>query len=141
MSDWGVAHSTVPTANNSLDQQSGASFDESPYFGGALREAVLNGWVPQECLEDMASRILYPMFKHGLIDAPVSRALAAKASIDFTAHAKITQADAEEGMVLLKNANTRLALANNILSISVIGGHADVGVQPAEARPWCIRKA
>jgi len=125
MSDWGATHSTVPAANNGLDQQSGVPFDKSRYFGGALEEAVDNGWVPQQRLDDMAGRVLYAMFEHKLIDDPVT---GPKDDIDFAAHAKVTQNDAEEGMVLLKNANQLLPLAADAKSIAIIGSHADVGV-------------
>jgi beta-glucosidase len=49
------------------------------------------------------------------------------ARIDFEAHAAVTQADAEEGIVLLKNADI-LPLSPNLKRVAVIGGHADVGV-------------
>jgi beta-glucosidase len=122
MSDWGGTHSTIPAANAGLDQDSGAPFDASPYFGAALKEAVENGHVPQARLDDMVTRILRSLFDKGLFDDPVKAA-----DIDFAAHAEVTQADAEGGMVLLKNARHLLPL-NNVKSIVVIGSHADVGV-------------
>ena len=125
MSDWGATHSTVPAANNGLDQQSGVPFDKSRYFGDALGEAVANGWVPQKRLDDMAGRVLYAMFEHKLIDDPVT---GPKDNIDFAAHAKVTQNDAEEGMVLLKNDNALLPIKAGLKKIAIIGSHADVGV-------------
>ena len=125
MSDWGATHSTVPAANNGLDQQSGVPFDKSRYFGDALGEAVANGWVPQKRLDDMAGRVLYAMFEHKLIDDPVT---GPRDDIDFAAHAKVTQEDAEEGMVLLKNDNALLPIKPGVKKIAIIGSHADVGV-------------
>ncbi|HUH54390.1 MAG TPA: glycoside hydrolase family 3 C-terminal domain-containing protein [Rhodanobacter sp.] len=125
MSDWGATHSTVQAANNGLDQQSGVPFDKSRYFGDALGEAVANGWVPQKRLDDMAGRVLYAMFEHKLIDDPVT---GPRNNIDFAAHAKVTQNDAEEGMVLLKNDNAMLPIKTGLKKIAVIGSHADVGV-------------
>lgn len=125
MSDWGATHSTVQAANNGLDQQSGVPFDKSRYFGDALGEAVANGWVPQKRLDDMAGRVLYAMFEHKLIDDPVT---GPKDNIDFAAHAKVTQNDAEEGMVLLKNDNALLPIKAGLKKIAIIGSHADVGV-------------
>jgi len=125
MSDWGATHSTVQAANNGLDQQSGIPFDHSEYFGGALKEAVQNGWVAQSRLDDMVRRILHAMFEFGLIDNPVSPNPSA---IDFKAHAAVTQKDAEESMVLLKNDNKLLPLNKTAKKIAVIGSHADVGV-------------
>jgi beta-glucosidase len=124
MSDWGATHSTVEAANAGLDQQSGFEFDRSHYFGGALEEAVESGFVPQKRLDDMAFRVLRAMFAKGVVDHPVQQ----DGAIDYEAHGRISQADAEEGIVLLKNAGGLLPLAKNVKKIVVIGGHADKGV-------------
>lgn len=128
MSDWGATHSTVPAALSGLDQQSGHPFDKSAYFNEALKEAVVNGHVPQSRLDDMVKRITRTMFAHGLFEHPVKAATSPDAGIDYAAHGKISQADAEEGMVLLKNSNDILPLAASVRSIAIIGGHANVGV-------------
>ena len=125
MSDWGAAHSTVEAAKAGLDQQSGWPFDVSPYFGEALREAVTDGHVPQARLDDMVSRNLYALFADGVMDAPVTEPN--EAAIDFTADGLVSQANAEEGIVLLKN-NGVLPLAATARRILVVGGHADKGV-------------
>lgn len=124
MSDWGATHSTVAAANHGLDQQSGHEFDKSPYFAGALEEAVKTGAVPQARLDDMVHRILRSMFAKGVVEHPVK----AGGAIDFQADAAVSRATAEEGMVLLKNEGGMLPLAKSVRSIAVIGGHADVGV-------------
>lgn len=126
MSDWGATHSTTQAANAGLDQQSGWAFDRSPYFADALREAVNNGYVPEARATDMARRILWAMFKNGLFDTPVAGDRAT--TIDYAAHAAVTRADAEEGIVLLKNSAGLLPLASTAKSILLIGAHADVGV-------------
>lgn len=125
MSDWGATHSTVPAANSGLDQQSGIPFDVSEYFGAALKEAVLNGWVSEERFNDMARRVLHPMFEFGLVDNPVSPNVK---SIDFKAHGLVSQKDSEESIVLLKNDANLLPMAKFYKKIAVIGSHADVGV-------------
>ncbi len=125
MSDWGAVHSTVPAANAGLDQQSGMPFDHADYFGPPLKEAVLNGWVPQARLDDMVRRILYAMFAHGVVDHPVAPA---PQTIDFKAHAAVSRKDAQEGMVLLKNSTGALPLKPSAQRIAVIGGYADRGV-------------
>ncbi|WP_422984201.1 beta-glucosidase family protein [Undibacterium sp. Ji50W] len=124
MSDWGATHSTVAAANNGLDQESGWEFDASPYFSGALKEAVTNGAVPQARLDNMLKRILRTMFDKGLFDYPVPKDNA----IDFAAHALVSQNGAEEGMVLLKNDANVLPLHKDLKKIAIIGSHADVGV-------------
>ena len=123
MSDWGGVHSTIPAVNNGLDQESAYGFDRAFYFGPALKEAVDNGWVPAARLDDMVRRVLGSMFAHGLFDVPLK-----ETSIDFAAHAKITQQTAEAGMVLLKNANGVLPINKNVKKIAVIGGNADIAV-------------
>uniref|UniRef100_B0T7Y6 Beta-glucosidase n=1 Tax=Caulobacter sp. (strain K31) TaxID=366602 RepID=B0T7Y6_CAUSK len=123
MSDWGGVHSTPKAAKAGLDQESAYTFDKQPFFGAPLKAAVADGSAPQARLDDMAKRITRSMFAHGLFDHPV-----AIKPIDFAAHAKITQADAEEAIVLLKNDKGLLPLARTARKIVVIGSHADVGV-------------
>lgn len=125
MSDWGATHSTVPAANNGLDQQSGIPFDHSEYFGAALKEAIQNGWVTEARLTDMARRVLHSMFEFGLVDYPVTPNPKA---IDFKANGLVSQKDAEEAMVLLKNDNKLLPLSKAAKKIAIIGSRADIGV-------------
>jgi beta-glucosidase len=125
MSDWGAVHSTIPAANAGLDQQSGMPFDLADYFGPPLKEAVLNGWVPQARLDDMARRVLHAMFEHGVVDHPVKLE---PERFDRKAHAAVSLKDAQEGMVLLKNSGGILPLNKSVKRIAVIGGHADKGV-------------
>lgn len=128
MSDWGATHSTIPAAMAGLDQQSGHPFDKSAYFNEALKEAVVNGHVPQSRLDDMVKRITRTMFAHGLAEHPVKAAATRDAGIDFAANGKISQTGSEEGMVLLKNSGDILPLASTVRTIAIIGGHANVGV-------------
>jgi beta-glucosidase len=124
MSDWGATHSTVEAANHGLDRQSGQEFDKSPYFGGALAEAVENGHVSEARLTDMATRVVRAMFAKGVVDNPVAQG----GTIDFAKDGAVSRATAEEGIVLLKNANHVLPLSKDVKTIAIIGGHADVGV-------------
>jgi beta-glucosidase len=124
MSDWGATHSTVTAANAGLEQDSGYPFDKQPYFGAPLKEAIARGEVSEARLDEMARRILRSMFAHGLVDHPVTEGQ----PIDFAAHAATTRADAEEGIVLLKNEIGILPLSPNVRRIAIIGGHADKGV-------------
>ena len=125
MSDWGAVHSTVQAANAGLDQQSGMPFDLSDYFGPPLKEAIQNGWVAESRLDDMVGRILYGLFEHGVVDHPVAPA---PQTIDAKAHAAVSQQDAQEGMVLLKNSHRTLPLGTGLKRVAIIGGHADRGV-------------
>jgi beta-glucosidase len=123
MSDWGATHSTVQAANTGLDQDSGFPFDDEPYFGAPLGQAVARGQVSERRLDEMVHRILRSMFAHRVIDEPV-----AQGPIDFAAHAEVTRTAAERGAVLLRNADRILPLSPDVRRIAVIGGHADRGV-------------
>ncbi|HUO97130.1 MAG TPA: beta-glucosidase, partial [Rhizomicrobium sp.] len=123
MSDWGGVHSTVDAAMHGLDQESAFVFDRDHYFGDKLKAALASGQVPQARLDDMVHRILRSMFAKGLFDYPLkARPIDVKADLD------VAQRAAEEGIVLLKNANNLLPLTAKARRIAVIGGRADVGV-------------
>jgi len=124
MSDWGAVHSSAKAVNAGLDQESaGEAFDKQNFFRGPLKDALAKGEVSQARLDDMARRILRGLFASGVVEKPVKIA-----TIDYAAHAKVTRADAEEGVVLLKNDKGLLPLVASAKKIAVIGGHADVGV-------------
>lgn len=128
MSDWGATHSTVAAANAGLDQDSGFPFDEKPYFGAPLKEALAKGEVSAARLDAMAGAILRSMFAHGLFDHPVTEAPMELPGEMLAKHAEVTRADAEEGAVLLRNEGAVLPLSPAVKKIVVIGGHADKGV-------------
>jgi beta-glucosidase len=107
MSDWGADHSSAKAANAGLDQESaGEAFDKQPFFGAPLKDALAKGEVSQARLDDMARRVLRGLFASGVVEKPVKIARST-----IAAHAKVTRADAEEGVVLLKNDKGLLPLA------------------------------
>jgi beta-glucosidase len=120
MTDWGAAHTTIPSALAALDQE----MPTGRYFGDALRAAVEKGEVPMARVNDMVHRILRTEIALGVFDqAPVLRPVN-----PFTG-AEVAERSAERGIVLLKNANGQLPLkASSITSLAVIGDHADAGV-------------
>ncbi|KRA80786.1 glycoside hydrolase family 3 C-terminal domain-containing protein [Altererythrobacter sp. Root672] len=125
MSDWGAAHSTAAAANAGLDQESGYGLQRADWFSAdKLGKAVAAGEISQAQIDLMVTRILHPIYAHGLIDNPVSEGQ----PIDFTANRAVSQRGAEAGMVLLKNEREVLPLAATARRIAVIGGHADKGV-------------
>ena len=125
MSDWGAVYSTTKAANNGLDQESaGHSFDSQPFFKEPLAAAIDKGEVTPARLDDMVERILRSLFATGVMDAPP----VADKPIDLAAHAKVTQADAEAAIVLLKNDGNVLPLVRTAKTVAIIGSHADVGV-------------
>ena len=120
LSDWEATHSTVKAANAGLDQE----LPGEQYFGPPLKQAIADGSVSMERLNDMDRRILRSMFAVGVIDQPpVRRVVDPFRGRDDSRHI------AEESIVLLKNASGQLPLrAASLKSIAIIGGHADVGV-------------
>ncbi|HEU4579843.1 MAG TPA: glycoside hydrolase family 3 C-terminal domain-containing protein [Polyangiaceae bacterium] len=124
MTDWGAQHDTVLNANHGLDQETGVQHAGRYQFLDKLAAAVEQKAVAPERLDDMALRVTRSLIASGAVDDPVQ-----PGPIDFAAHARVTQADAEEGIVLLKNEHDLLPLAAaGVKTIAVIGGHADVGV-------------
>ncbi len=123
MSDWGAVHSTVAAARSGLDQESAWSFDAKPFFGAPLARALRMGKVSEARLNDMVRRITRQMYATGIVDDPV-----AIGPIDVKADGAVSQSDAEEGVVLLKNSGNLLPLARSASRITIIGGHADKGV-------------
>ncbi len=125
MSDWGAVHSTADAANYGLDQFTGfpCCGDKQPWFAPKVFKAAMDkGDIPMSRLDDMAERILWPLFSSGVFDDP------AKAGpIDFKADADVSQKAAEESLVLLKNDGNMLPLTG-VKSVAMIGGHADRGV-------------
>jgi beta-glucosidase len=121
MSDWGAVHS-LDAAAAGLDQESGQELDKQVFFDQPLREALAAGKISQAKVDDMVHRILRSEFASGLVDAQ-----APLPPLNVAADAAVTQAEAEAGIVLLKNEGAVLPLAP-AKRIAVIGGHADIGV-------------
>jgi beta-glucosidase len=124
MSDWGAVHSTAPAANNGLDQFTGfCCVTDNPRFAPPeMKAALQSGAISQTRLDNMVERILWALFAKGPVDNPVKAG-----SIDYAAHALVSQKAAEESLVLLKNDGDLLPL-RGVKSVAVIGGNADKGV-------------
>lgn len=76
VSDWGAHHSGVTSALAGLDMSMpGEVFDDwlggRSFWGPLLTRAVYNRTIPQERLNDMATRILTPFFATKLIALPL----------------------------------------------------------------------
>lgn len=123
MSDWGAMHDTVGNALGGLDQEAGVLKANDYVWRDKLKGEIQSGKVPEATLDDKVRRIARSLIASGAIDNPPK-----PAPIDFAANEKVALADAEEGIVLLKNEGDILPLAKTARRIVVIGGHADVGV-------------
>lgn len=129
MSDWGAVHSTEKAALAGLDQESGIELDEklngAIFFTDRLKDAVVEGRVPEARLDDMVARILTGMISVGAYEKPVPDV---PQDLPVDINGSIAQSVAEAGSVLLRNEANLLPLNEDISRIAVIGGNADKGV-------------
>ncbi len=126
LSDWGATWSTVQSANAGLDMDMPGS---GHFFGSALADAVSAGTVSTQTIDTMARSILTSMFRLGLFDDPPPP-LATVSSTDVSTQAdkQVALRVAEEGTVLLKNANRILPLRPGPgATIAIIGAPAGFG--------------
>lgn len=124
MSDWGATHSATKAVRAGLDVQSGANLDTCVWFDQPLRDAMVQGEITEDQIDGMIQRILRSLFACGAIQHPAQRGN----RLDYSWHQLIAQREAEQGIVLLKNAQQTLPLAPELNRIVVIGAHADKGV-------------
>lgn len=126
LADWYFsARSTVKAVMAGLDiNMPGGDLTDlyglPDFYGKPLTEAVANGSVPMERLDDMTSRIWRYMFKLGQIDHPVKGN--STAIVQTQEHLDLAQSMVEDGAVLLKNDNSTLPLSKEKYSkIAVFG--------------------
>ena len=122
ISDWDGTHSTLDAAMAGLDIEMGTNKDDykSYFFADALKEAIENGKVPLEVIDDKVRRILTAMIKSNVFDKNRS-----KGEYISGRHFETAKKVAEEAVVLLKNSNHILPLnEKNIKTLAVIGDNA-----------------
>jgi beta-glucosidase len=122
VSDWGGVHSTVPTAEASLDvEMAGRSDYKDYYFATPLLDSVKAGKVSEHLINKKVKRILRTMFKLNILGNGTRK----RGSINTPEHRKIAYKVASESIVLLKNSKKLLPFdASNLNSIAVIGDNA-----------------
>lgn len=125
VSDWGGVHSTVGTAESGLDCEMGVlpEFDDY-YFANPLIEAVKNGEVKEELLDEKIRNILRFMFRVKMLgDDKENRRPGAYNTHE---HRNGAYEVAKESFVLLKNNKKILPLQQKKLKkVAVIGANAD----------------
>ena len=116
VTDWGAAHSTVPSMEAGLDQ------DEDLYYANPLIEAVKSGKIPISLVDGKVGDVLRVMIKTNVLD-PKKRF--GPGSMNTKEHQQATYDAAAEAIVLLKNQNNLLPLDfSSIKSLAVIGDNA-----------------
>ena len=119
MSDYRANKTAADSINAGMDFEAPGS--PGGLWGDKMIEAVKNGEVSEETIDQSTYRILYQMFDKGLFDNP-----AQNNKIDAKAHGAVAREIAAETMVLLQNNNSTLPLDTKKLdSIAVIGPDAD----------------
>jgi len=113
VSDWGAVDQIVESLAAGLDLEMPSTFGQGER---KLIEAVKNGTLPEEVLDEAVARILTIIFK--AVDAK-----RANASYDKAGHHRLARKVAAESMVLLKNDNAVLPLKQG-QKIAVIGEFA-----------------
>lgn len=124
VTDWGAAHSTVPSMEAGLDLEMGTLIDkyEDWYYANPLIEAVKSGKIPMSLVDEKVGDVLRVMIKTNVLD-PKKRF--SPGSMNTKEHQQATYDAAAEAIVLLKNQNNLLPLDfSSIKSLAVIGDNA-----------------
>lgn len=124
VTDWGAAHSTVPSMEAGLDLEMGTLIDkyEDWYYANPLVEAVKSGKIPMSLVDEKVGDVLRVMIKTNVLD-PKKRF--GPGSMNTKEHQQATYDAAAEAIVLLKNQNNLLPLDfSSIKSLAVIGDNA-----------------
>lgn len=101
-------------------------------FIETLRELVVGGQVPMERIDDAVTRILRVKWALGLMDKNRSQLADRRLHRRFgsKAHRRVARQAVRESLVLLKNEDRVLPLANSVAHIHVVGRAADdIGIQ------------
>ena len=127
MSDWDAVNSTTQAFWNGMDLEMGTDLHMLPnpnyskfFMGDTIISMIKSGKIPEYQLDQKVRRILYVMYKTGMIDGTKK-----KGEYNTKAHQQTAEKIAEEGIVLLKNENNILPLNKSVKSIAVIGYNAD----------------
>jgi len=128
MSDWDANTTTAQPLWNGLDLEMGTDLrmrnnpDYSKFFmADAALSLVKAGKMPEYVINEKVRRILYVMFKSGMIGG-----IKQTGEYNTKKHQQTAAKIAEEGIVLLKNENNILPLnKSSVKSIAVIGYNAE----------------
>ncbi len=135
VSDWGGMdqinsdyYTSIVTGINA-----GVDMNMVPYdyirFINTMEEAVENGDIAMERIDDAVRRILTVKFELGLFDHPYSDPTLLE-TVGSDAHRELARQAVRESLVLLKNDNSALPIAKDTSVIYVAGqGADDMGLQ------------
>jgi beta-glucosidase len=119
VSDWTAAHTTVETAAGGLDVAMPAMANP---WGAALADAVRDGRLAEEVLDDHVRRVLRLAARVGAFDGPPAGHQETDVSVDG---ARIARILASRSFVLARNTDHTLPLdADRLQSLALIGSAA-----------------
>ena len=123
ISDWGAVHDTELAANAGLDIEMNVTYNfDEYYFANPLINAVKQGKIKEEVIDEKIRRILELMYKINVFSE--NRKCGA---YNVQEHRQVALDVARESIVLLKNENNFLPLKNKkIKKLAVIGKNADI---------------
>ncbi len=118
VSDWGAVHETVGSANAGLDLEMDAASPVGAYWGNSqLLQAVQNGQVAEEVVDDKVRRVLRAIYSSGITEIPGDGP-----DQEIIEHRELVRRAGASGIVLLKNEGQLLPLNKTATqTIALIG--------------------
>lgn len=126
VSDWGGINQVDPDYYKAVVTAINAGIDMNmvPYyyhlFIGTMKQAVMNGDITQERIDDAVRRILRAKFMLGLFENPYGDPSLA-VTVGSDEHRALARQAVRESLVLLKNDNNALPIDKNVSTILVAG--------------------
>jgi beta-glucosidase len=133
VSDWGGINQVDPDYYKAVVTSIDAGIDMNmvPYyyqmFIGTMKQAVMNGDITQERIDDAVRRILRAKFMLGLFENPYGDPSLA-VTVGSDEHRALARQAVRKSLVLLKNDNNALPIDKNVSTILVAGINS-TGVQ------------
>lgn len=123
VSDWGAVHHTEKAAESGLDIEMSVTNNFDEYcMAEPLKEAVLNGRVSEEKIDEKVRNILRMMERLHMLDEIKRKA----GSYNTPEHRQCVLEAARESIILLKNEEEKLPLnRKKVKKLLVIGDNAD----------------
>jgi beta-glucosidase len=135
VSDWGGIDQISPDYYQAVVTAINAGVDMNMVptryqrFLDVMAQAVKNGDIPMERVDDAVRRILRVKFEMGLFEHPFGDDALLK-NVGSPEHRAVARQAVRESLVLLKNENAALPVAKNTKIIFVAGEHANnIGLQ------------
>jgi beta-glucosidase len=120
VTDWGACHSTIESANAGLDVE----MPYANYFGQPLVDAVNDGYVLEDTIDEAVRRIIWTKSWAGVFERPATMN---ESVVNTPEHQALTLEAAKKAIVLLKNTAAQLPVNKTaITNIAVIGPNANI---------------